>query len=106
MQAITANTYLIIGCQGAHIVSIPMGNILSFDFILVFPCATLVTRMHSSRMRISRALTVSVGGGGCIPEGFFWGKEIEKKKKIGDTPLKISDPPEIFRHPPKISDPP
>ena len=35
------------------------------------------TRMHSSRMRTGRALTVSGGWGGggwCIPEGIFLGK--------------------------------
>ena len=58
------------------------------------------TRMHSSRMRTGRALTVS--GGGCIPEGFFWGKEIEKKMK-----KKIwRNPPENLRHPPENLRPP
>ena len=54
--------------------------------------------MHSSRMRTGRALTV---WGGASQKDFFWGKEIEKKKKkkIGDPP-KISDPPERLETPP------
>ena len=32
------------------------------------------TRMHSSRMRTGRALTVSGGGGWCIPEEIVGGK--------------------------------
>ena len=57
------------------------------------------TRMHSSRMRTGRALTVSGAGGGrrvCIPEEFFGGKINWKKKekKNSDTPPKIlSRPP-------------
>ena len=62
--------------------------------------------MHSSRMRTGRALTI--WGGVCIPERFFWGKEIEKKKrkKIFRHPPKISDPPRKFQTPPKNLDTP
>ena len=73
------------------------------------------TRMHSSRMRTGRALTIS--GGGCIPAGFFLGGKRnwkKKEKKIFQTPRKIwsrhpprkfgADPPENLEEtpPPKI----
>ena len=65
--------------------------------IIMYMKRTYTTRMHSSRMRTSRALTIS-GGWGCIPGEIFWGgKEIEKKReKKFEEP-----PPENFRHPPR-----
>ena len=64
------------------------------------------TRMHSSRMRTGRALTIS--GGGASQKDFFWGKEIEKKKKkkFGGTPPQKFQTPQNSRHPQKIPDPP
>ena len=63
------------------------------------------TRMHSSRMRTGRTLTV---GGGVHPEEiFFEGKEIEKKRKknFRHPPRKFQTPPGAdppgSRHPPK-----
>ena len=62
------------------------------------------TRMHSSRMRTGRALTVS-GGGGVHPRRIFWGeKKLKKKKK--EKKIWRNPPPENFRPPRKIGDPP
>ena len=59
------------------------------------------TRMHSSRMRTGRALTVSGRGGvGASQKKFFGGKEIEKKKR-----KKIWRPPKNWRPPEKLENP-
>ena len=59
-------------------------------------------RMHSSRMRTGRALTIGGGGGfGASQKNFFGGKEIEKKKKKN-----LEEPPQKFGDPQKIGDPP
>ena len=70
---------------------------------------TYQTRMHSSRMRTGRALTVSRGGG-LHPEEIFWGekklKKKEKKKFGGTSPENFRHPPKNFRHPQKFQTPP
>ena len=74
------------------------------------------TRMHSSRMRTARALTLSVGGGGLVHPRRNFGEKIEKKrgKKFGDPPKNWRHPPEKlettpspknWRHPPKKLEP-
>ena len=72
------------------------------------------TRMHSSRIRTGRALTVLGGGAGwCIPEEFFLGggKKLKKKRKknletplrkFGGSPPNWRPPPENLEDPPKI----
>ena len=69
------------------------------------PLFSFGTRMHSSRMRTGRALTVSGEGGGgwCIPEEIFWGKRNWKKRKknFGD-PQNLENPPENLETPLKI----
>ena len=58
---------------------------------------TLWTRMHSSRMRTGRALTVS---GGASQKDFFGGKRNWKKKK-----KKLEEPPRNFQPPEKLETP-
>ena len=61
------------------------------------------TRMHSSRMRTGRALTVSGGGVGASQKNFLGGGELKKKgKKIGDPPETLETPPKNWRPPEKL----
>ena len=67
------------------------------------------TRMHSSRMRTGRALTVSGGGGWCIPEEILGKKNLKKKKKNWRPPQKLETTPRKLEYPPpprKIGEPP
>ena len=74
------------------------------DEAQLFPVPFIIiqnrTRMHSSRMRTARALTV-LGGGVGASQKKFWGKR-NWNKKI----KKFRDPPKIWRPPQKLENTP
>ena len=76
-----------------------------WGWVFILLSQVTVTRMHSSRMRTGRALTVSGGGGSVHPRRNFLGenKLKKKKKKNFRPPQKFGSdcpPPKLYQTPP------